>query len=162
KSVGCLSPCRGLRRPDSQGRKARRPAGRTRDQIRSGHQPRHRKGIGRRNSAQAARACRRGDRMSTRREFITLLGGAAAAWPLAARAQEGERMRRIGVLMNLAADDPEGQVRIDAFLQGLQQFGWTVGRNLQVDTHWAAADADLFRRYATELVRAAPDVILAS
>jgi putative ABC transport system substrate-binding protein len=97
-----------------------------------------------------------------RREFITLLGGAAVAWPRAARAEQDERMRRIGVLMNLAADDPEGQVRIDAFLQGLQQFGWTVGRNLQVDTHWAAADADLFRRYATELVRAAPDVILAS
>jgi putative ABC transport system substrate-binding protein len=99
----------------------------------------------------------------TRRSFITLLGGAAAAtWPLAARAQQSEQMRRIGVLMNLAADDPEGQVRIAAFVQGLQQFGWTVGRNLQIDTHWAAADADLFRRYATELVRAAPDVILAS
>jgi ABC-type uncharacterized transport system substrate-binding protein len=96
-----------------------------------------------------------------RRKFLATLGG-AAAWPLAARAQQGGRMPRIGVLMNLAADDPEGQVRIDAFLQGLQQFGWTVGRNLQVDTHWAAADADLFRRYATELVRAAPDVILAS
>ena len=68
-----------------------------------------------------------------RREFITLLGGAAAAWPLAARAQQPERMRRIGVLMHLAADDPEGQARLAAFLQGLQQSGWTVGRNVRID-----------------------------
>jgi putative tryptophan/tyrosine transport system substrate-binding protein len=95
-----------------------------------------------------------------RREFITLLG-CAAAWPLAARAQQPERMRRIGVLMNIAADDPEGQARIAAFLQALQQLGWTVGRNVQIDARWAAADAGLFRRYATELVALAPDVILA-
>jgi putative ABC transport system substrate-binding protein len=94
-----------------------------------------------------------------RREFITLLGG-AAAWPIGARAQE--RVRRIGVLMNIAADDPQAQSRIEAFLQGLQPLGWTVGRNLQIDVRWAAADADLFRRYATELVALAPDVILAS
>ena len=68
-----------------------------------------------------------------RREFITLLGGAAVAWPLAARAQQPERMRRIGVLMNLAADDPEGQARLAAFLQGLQQLGWTDGRNVRID-----------------------------
>ena len=86
----------------------------------------------------AAAARRRGDRMR-RREFITLLGGAAAAWPLAARAQQAERMRRIGVLMNLAADDPEGQARIAAFLQGLQQLGWTDGRNVRIDYRWAAA-----------------------
>jgi putative tryptophan/tyrosine transport system substrate-binding protein len=97
-----------------------------------------------------------------RREFIALLGGAAVAWPLAARAQQGDRMRRIGILMNLAADDPEGRARIEAFVQGLQQLGWTVGRNLQIDTRWAAADADLFRRYATELLEPAPDVILAA
>ena len=71
-----------------------------------------------------------------RREFITLLGGAAAAWPLAARAQQRERMRRIGVLMTAAADDPEAQARIAAFLQGLQQLGWTVGRNVRIDTRW--------------------------
>ena len=71
-----------------------------------------------------------------RREFITLLGG-AAAWPLAARAQQGERMRRIGVLMTSAADDPEGQARVAAFLQGLQQLGWTEGRNVRIDTRWA-------------------------
>ena len=77
-----------------------------------------------------------------RREFITLLGGAAVAWPLAARAQQGERMRRIGVLMTLAADDPEGQARIAAFLQGLQQLGWTDGRNVRIDYRWAAGDAE--------------------
>jgi putative ABC transport system substrate-binding protein len=97
-----------------------------------------------------------------RREFILALGGVAVAWPLAARAQQPERMRRIGVLMNIAADDPQAQARIEAFLQGLQPLGWTVGRNLQIDARWAAADADLFRRYAIDLVAAAPDVILAS
>jgi ABC-type uncharacterized transport system substrate-binding protein len=97
-----------------------------------------------------------------RREFITLLGGAAAAWPLAARAQQGERMRRVGVLMNTAADDPIGQTRIAAFLQGLQQLGWSVGRNVQIDTRWAAGDADRIRRYAAELAALAPDVIVAT
>jgi len=76
-----------------------------------------------------------------RREFITLLGG-AAAWPLTARAQQPERMRRIGVLMNLAADDAEGQARLTAFLQGLQQLGWIDGRNVRIDTRWTAGDAD--------------------
>jgi putative ABC transport system substrate-binding protein len=97
-----------------------------------------------------------------RREFITLLGGAAAAWPLAARAQQGERMRRIGVLMSVAADDPEAKNRIAAFLQSLQQLGWTDGRNLQIDTRWAAGNADDARKYAAELVALAPDVILAT
>ena len=100
--------------------------------------------------------------MSSRREFITLLGGAAAAWPLAARAQQGERVRRIGVLMNVAADDPEAQARNAAFLQGLQELGWTVGRNVRIDYRWAAGDADRLRRYAAELVALAPDVVLAS
>jgi putative tryptophan/tyrosine transport system substrate-binding protein len=96
-----------------------------------------------------------------RREFITLLGGAAAAWPLTARAQQGERVRRIGVLMHLAADDPEGQARHAAFLQGLEQSGWSAGRNVRIDTRWGASEADR-RRYAAELVALAPDVILAS
>jgi ABC-type uncharacterized transport system substrate-binding protein len=96
-----------------------------------------------------------------RREFITLLGG-AAAWPLAAHAQQRERMRRIGVLIPYAADDPEGQARIAAFLQGLQQLGWTEGRNVRIDYRWSAGDADRARRYAAELVALAPDVILAS
>jgi putative ABC transport system substrate-binding protein len=96
-----------------------------------------------------------------RREFITLLGGAAAAWPLAARAQP-ERMRRIGVLMNPGESDPEGQARFAAFLQGLQQLGWTDGRNVRIDTRWSPGDADDTRRHATELVALAPDVILAT
>ena len=83
-------------------------------------------------------------------------------WPLTSRAQQTERMRRIGVLMNPAAADPESTARVTAFAQGLQELGWTIGRNVQIDTRWAAADADLFRRYAAELVALAPDVILAS
>ena len=97
-----------------------------------------------------------------RREFITLLGGTATAWPLVARAQQSERMRRIGVLMkNLAADDPEGLARVTAFAQGLQQLGWTDGRNVRIDARWAAGNADNFRKYAAELVALAPDVFLA-
>ena len=96
-----------------------------------------------------------------RREFITLLGCAAAAWPLAARAQQTERMRRIGVLMPSAEDDPEGQSRLRAFMQGLQQSGWTDGRNLRIDIRWGAGDAERIRRYAAELAALAPDVILA-
>jgi putative ABC transport system substrate-binding protein len=98
--------------------------------------------------------------MMRRREFIMLLGG-AAAWPLAAHAQQPERMRRIGALMNLTADDPEASARVTALAQGLQQLGWTVGRNLQIDYRWGAGDADRSRRYAAELVALVPDVILA-
>src|SRR5215468_2477393 len=97
-----------------------------------------------------------------RRELLAALGGGAAAWPLAARAQQPERMRRIGVLMNLAADDPEGQARIVAFVQGLQESGWTDGHNVRIDIRWAADDAARFQRYAEELLVLAPDVILAS
>jgi hypothetical protein len=87
-----------------------------------------------------------------RRAFILALGGAAAAWPLAARAQQAERVRRIGVLMNVAGDDPEGQARLTAFVQGLQQLGWTDGRNVRIDYRWGGGDADRIRRYAAELV----------
>jgi putative ABC transport system substrate-binding protein len=95
-----------------------------------------------------------------RREFITLLG-AAAAWPLAARAQQSDKVRRIGVLMNLAADDPEGQARLMGFLRGLQESGWADGRNAHIDTRWGT-DVGSTRKYAAELVELAPDVILAS
>ena len=95
-----------------------------------------------------------------RRQFISALGGAAATWPLAARAQQGESMRRIGVLTNLATGDSEDQTRNAAFLQGLQQLGWTVGRNVRIDYRWGAGDADRNRRNATELAALAPDVIL--
>jgi len=98
--------------------------------------------------------------MIGRREFITLLGGAVAAWPVAARAQQSERMRRIGVLMNMTADDPESQARLSAFVQGLQEFGWTVGRNVRIDYRWGEGDAERYRRQATELFALEPDVIL--
>jgi putative ABC transport system substrate-binding protein len=97
-----------------------------------------------------------------RRDFIALLGSGAAGWPLLARAQQRDRIRRIGVLMSLAADDPESQARHAAFLQGLQEWGWTVGRNAQIDYRYAAGDADRIRKYAAELVALAPDVILAT
>jgi putative ABC transport system substrate-binding protein len=97
-----------------------------------------------------------------RRELMTLLGAAAAGWPLTTRAQQGERMRRIGVLMSTATDDPEGQARIAAFAQGLQQLGWTDSRNVRIDTRWTLGDADDARKYAAELVALAPDVMLAS
>ena len=96
-----------------------------------------------------------------RRSFITLLGG-AAAWPLATQAQQPERMRRIGVLMNLAADDTEAQARLAAFSQGLQELGWTVGRNVQIDYRWGAADPNHIPKGALELVALAPDVIMAT
>jgi putative ABC transport system substrate-binding protein len=97
-----------------------------------------------------------------RREFITLVGGASAVWPLAARAQQRARVRRVGlILSSLAADDPEGQARITAFVQGLEKLGWTDGRNLRIDYRWGLGDSDQLRRSAAELVAFAPDVILA-
>ena len=95
-----------------------------------------------------------------RREFITLFGGAAAAWPLAGRAQE--RFRRVGVLSNPGADDAEMQSRIAAFVQGLQEVGWTVGRNLQIDYRWSNGNAERLRAHAAELVALQPDVVLAT
>ena len=97
-----------------------------------------------------------------RREFILALGGAAAAWPLAARAQQPDRMRRIGVLMSLAADDRQGQARLAAFVQGLRESGWTEDRNVRIDTRWAAGNDNDARKYAAELVALTPDVILVS
>jgi putative tryptophan/tyrosine transport system substrate-binding protein len=97
-----------------------------------------------------------------RREFITLLAGTAAAWPLPARAQQPDRVRRIGVLMHLPENDPETQARVRALLEGLQQLGWTDGRNVRIDYRFGAADVDRSRRYAAELIALAPDVIQAS
>src|SRR6516162_10808996 len=94
-----------------------------------------------------------------RRQFITLLGGAAAAWPLAARAQQADRMRRIGLLMG-TADDREGQARVTALKQGLQELGWTDGRNIQIETRFGGGDAGRIRAHAAELVALAPDVIV--
>ena len=97
----------------------------------------------------------------TRRKFITLIGGAAAAWPLAARAQPGERVRHIGVLLPAAADDAQYQAWFGAFLQALAQTGWIIGRNVRIDTRWATTDAAEIRRHAAELAALVPDVILA-
>jgi len=96
-----------------------------------------------------------------RRDFITLLGGAAASWPLAARAQQAEQMRRIGVLMNTGADEPESQARLAAFMQGLQEIGWAAGRNLRIDYRWSPGDLARLRKDAAELVALRPEVILA-
>jgi hypothetical protein len=98
-----------------------------------------------------------------RRKFITLFGGAAATtvWPVRVRAQSSEPKRRIAILFNLAADDPEGQARLNSFLQGLRALGWIEGRNLRIDTRWGAGNAERMRSYATELVALAPDVVLA-
>jgi putative ABC transport system substrate-binding protein len=97
-----------------------------------------------------------------RREFIAVLSSAAAARPLAARAQQADRMRRLGVLMNRAADDPRGQAELAAFQQDLQQLGWSDGRNLRVDTRWGGNDVDRDRGYAAELVALAPDLLFAN
>src|SRR5262245_64339761 len=97
-----------------------------------------------------------------RREFITLVGGTAATWPLAARAQQPERVRRIGVLMAYAENDREYQSHLAAFREELQKLGWTEGRNVQIDYRWAALDPELMRRFARELIALQPDVILSS
>src|SRR5436190_18889786 len=111
-------------------------------------------------SADIARPRRRGDRMSNCRGFITLLGG-AAAWPMAARTQQSGSVRRIGVLMNASSDDADGQARVVAFVQALQDLGWTDRRNVRIDVRWGAGDAERYHRYAVELVALEPDVILA-
>jgi ABC-type uncharacterized transport system substrate-binding protein len=100
--------------------------------------------------------------VSTRREFITLLGGAAAAWPLAARAQQTEQMRRLAVLMAHAESDPEGQANVAAFREGLRKLGWMEGRNLRIDTRWAAANVESTQLFAKELVALQPDLILSA
>jgi len=96
-----------------------------------------------------------------RRDLVTLLGGAIAALPLAARAQQADRVRRIGMLLTAAADDPESLTRVGAFLQALAQLGWTVGRNVRIESRWGAGNAELIRKHAVEFAELAPDVILA-
>src|SRR5262245_2858819 len=142
-------------------RQTRRPAGHSVDQVRAGYQSKDGKGDRPGDSADAARHCRRGDRMIRRRKLITLLGGAAGACPLGAGAQqEGERMRRVGVLLPAASDDREFQARLRAFLRGLRQLGWIDGHNVSIDMRWAAEYGDL-RRHAEELVARSPDALMA-
>ena len=144
----------------SQRRQGRRSTHRAADQIRSCDQSQDRESDRPRCADSDPAACHRGDRMK-RRKFLGMLGGAAAVWPLAGRAQQAERMRRIGVLLPAAADDPEYQARVAAFHQGLALLGWTIGRNVRIDTRWATTDAAEIRRHAAELAALAPDVILA-
>src|SRR6516225_3841461 len=96
-----------------------------------------------------------------RRDFLAALGSTALIWPPSTRAQQRPRLRRIGVLMNLPADDPESLTRIGGFLQGLQELGWADGRNVRIDYRWGANNPDRYREYASELIAFAPDVILA-
>ena len=97
-----------------------------------------------------------------RREFFTLLGGAVVAWPLVARAQQGERVRRIGVLMAYAENDAEGQANVAAFRKELQKLGWTEGRNIRIDTRWASADFESIQQFAKDLVALQPELVLSS
>src|SRR5262249_26342498 len=148
--------CRLCRQDSARGETSRHP-GPAANQIRAGHQSQDRQDARPRSAGDPARPRRRGDRMR-RREFITLLGG-AAAWPLAARAQQPDRMRRIGVLMNFTADDPVSLGRVTAFVQGLQELGWTIGRNLQIEYRWGAGNVERYRTFAAELVALTPDIL---
>src|SRR5262249_39637228 len=139
----------------------RRPADAAIDQIRIRHQHSNGASAGHRGAARAACYRRRGDRMSSRREFITLLGGAAAAWPLAARAQQGARMRRVGVVMVSKETDPEPPLRAMAFRQALAKLGWSEGRNVVIDFRFGTGDLNRFRAHAKELTGVTPDVIVA-
>src|SRR5262249_21123574 len=137
----CLSQLRRLYREDSQRRKTRRSTGAAADQVRDGNQSQDRRGARQQNLRQSTLARRRDDRMK-RREFSSLFGGMAAAWSLAAHAQQVERVRRVGVLLGLVADDPEGQARLARYQQALQQLGWIEGRNLRIDIRWGGGNAD--------------------
>src|SRR5262249_35634978 len=154
-------PPRGeLRRSHPQGREAGRPPGAGADQVRAGHQPQDRGGARPQRAGHAARPRRRGDRMK-RRAFIGLLG-AAATWPLAVRAQQQDRMRRIGVLMPQAESDPEQRSWTTAFATRLRELGWRQGENAQIDYRWLGGDTTRAASLAKELVDLQPDVILAA
>jgi hypothetical protein len=131
------------------------------NEVRTGHKPQDREGARASSSRQAARYRRRGDRVK-RRECITLLGGAAAAWPLAARAQQRERMRRIGVLMLGDASDPDQQRRVGAFRAELARMGWIEGQNIEIQSQFAATASDRIRAKATDFVAQNLDAILAN
>src|SRR5262249_28780148 len=166
-SVGAVIPrrcgvsCRRLHRPDSQGRKARRAAYPTADQVRAGDQSQHRQGARPRRAADAARARRRGDRMIAklkRRELITLIGSAAAAWPLAVRAQQAAKRPTIGFL---GTNTPSANSQwTAAFVQRLRELGWIEGQTLAIEYRWAEGRSERFAELATDFVRLKVDVIV--
>src|SRR6516164_8733385 len=156
-----MAPSWRLCRQHSQGCQARGLAGRAVEQVRAGHQQSDRNHAQPDRPAVAARYRRRGDRMKRRREFITLLSGAAALWSQAASAQNPGGVRRLGVLLSLAESDPEGKAQFSGFTQGLAELGWIDGRNLQMEIRWGRGDIDRIRTFAKELVVLQPDVILA-
>src|SRR5215211_1631228 len=151
-----VQACGGLRRPRPEGRQSWRFAHRTANAFRARDQYQDGQGAWADDPRLAARPCRRGDRMR-RRAFMALL----AAWPLAARAQQADRLRRVGVLFTLTRDNAEGQARMTAFRQGLEALGWADGRNLRIDDFWAGIDVDGLRRDAAELLSLKPDAIMA-
>src|SRR5262249_25374778 len=152
------SPGRRLYRPRPQGREARGPAGSAGDQVRTGDQRRDRPDTQPDRARQATGSRRRGDRVK-RREFISLLGG-AAAWPLAARAQQPRQVRRIGILMPYPKSDSESQSYVRAFRQELARLGWSEDGNVQFDERWSTSNMDLVRADAADLVALNPDVIV--
>src|SRR5262249_9023045 len=149
------------RRGDRVAARARRPASGAVHQVRVHHQHANGQSTRPRSAGAATRHRGRGDRVK-RREVITLIGGAAAAWPLAAGAQQGERMRRIGILMGYAESDPVAQARVAELRRGLQELGWTEGRNVRFDYRWPGVDPPRIRVHAVEIVELAPDVIISS
>src|SRR5262249_32578168 len=152
--------CR-LRAQDFARHSARRPARGAADQVRPDCQPQDSESTWAHDPGIVSSARRRGDRMK-RREFMTLLGGAAAAWPLAARAQQSGAMRHIGVLMAYAESDPEAQAWVDAFGEELQKLGWAEGRNIRIDIRWATSNVKSIQRFAKELVALQPELVLSS
>src|SRR5215216_207234 len=156
ESARDVQACGGVRRSHPEGRQSWRFAHRTANPFRARDQYQDGQGARADDSRLAARPCRRGDRMR-RRAFMALL----AAWPLAARAQQADRLRRVGVLFTLTRDNAEGQARMTAFRQGLEALGWADGRNLRIDDFWAGIDGERLRSDAAELLSLKPDAIMA-
>src|SRR5262249_45132868 len=153
-----------LCRSHLEGSQAGRSSGSAADEVRTGHQSQDRQRARPPNFRQVARACRRGHRMTAkmkRRDFITLLGGATMAWPLAARAQQGERMRRVGVLISYVESDSEAQQQARAFSQSLEALGWSHGSNITLDYRWRSPPPEQLQDPAVKLVQLNPDVLLA-
>src|SRR5262249_10006183 len=160
RATRSVSACGDLCRSHPARCKTERAARAGSSQVRECRQSQNRQGAQPGRACVASAARRRGDRVK-RREFVTLLGGAAAVWPLAARAQQRERMRRVGVLMNRVADDPQSRLHVAAFQQRLKELGWANDANIRIEYRWGAGDANQYMKYAAELVAAASEVIVA-